>query len=298
MTATGCVSFGSRVSDALTLDRVIETFSVNPVSKTCGIWLDVFVDNVTVVDQTLLFLHRGSLSAEIVTRDAWSSTSVRTRHCPITARLVKLHEQFDKIETGADNVISLGGERYKLLERQDGKLEPALPQAADEQNVPFTMWEIGPFPANEKRLLRVRMSLGKKTYAAQIADGNEFYAYGDSILLDRITEDLMVYSGPDQEGYRKLFDAVTTRIVPQVFEYVLLSEPGSPQWETTPLSYNFSPQLVPAEYETTTHWFVARYPKVDTFAIAARRVNARRPRNAFALRVKKADQKLVPHLAR
>jgi hypothetical protein len=76
MHATGCISIGTRNGSAFPIDRVIEYVSIDPSQKGCTIWYDVFINNTTEQDQCVSVLHRGNLTCENVTREAWSRPSV------------------------------------------------------------------------------------------------------------------------------------------------------------------------------------------------------------------------------
>src|ERR1700686_3921418 len=101
MLATGCISFGTRSNEVLILDRVIESFPIDPRNRTCQLWVDIFLDNHGGSEQTLFVLHRGSLIGENVTMDAWT----RVSSCAWRKRVVRKHEQFDPIVVGDNRVV-------------------------------------------------------------------------------------------------------------------------------------------------------------------------------------------------
>jgi hypothetical protein len=223
-------------------------------------------------------LHRGNLKAEDVSSLAWRPGS----SCPIVARIVELHKSWDEIDIPREGIVTVAGRDYTVWDGPKEKLKPIVGRS-DELDVPFTMWEIGPFAAGSHQVVRLRLSMARGTYNNQIG-GREFYAYGDAILLDRIREDLQTYSETDLDSYEVALASIQTRILPSIFEYLLITLPGTTaRWKTTSFTYNFSPQPLPDKYRDNVHWFVARYPEVGTFTLEGE------PECAFSLKVQEAQ---------
>jgi hypothetical protein len=204
--------------------------------------------------------------------------SVKGRGCPLTALITKLHRRHDPIGLPRNEVVTLAGHDYPLWNGPPGPLSTIVERTTDG-DVPFTMWEIGAFPAVQRQLVRLRFDIPRESYRAQIGDTHEFYAYGDAFWLDRIAEDLRSYRGVDRHRYEGALRNLTTRLTPDVFEYLLVSLPGNRvRWKTTPLSYNFSPQLVPRQYSDSVHWFLAHYSPTPIGSSS-------KPPAAFALKI-------------
>jgi len=119
----------------------------------------------------------------------------------------------------------------------------------------------------------LKLEATPECYNTQIGQGDTIYAYGDSILWQRIEHDLRTYTGPNAEDYRLRF-LEGARVVPNIFEWLLVSPDSSTRWVTTPLSYNLSPRVVPDEYQQTTHWFVADYSQGGAWHLVGNRYNA------------------------
>jgi hypothetical protein len=99
------------------------------------------------------------------------------------------------------------------------------------------------------------------TFIAGIGRDKAFVAYGESILLSKIQhEDLPAYEGADRDAYEEHLERFLAgnRIVPEAFEYLVISPEGSSlPWDTTPLSPTLFQQPIDSpELEQCTRWFV------------------------------------------
>jgi hypothetical protein len=280
---TGCISIAAVEGTGIRIDRVIESFSMDRVHQICNIRVDIFLDNARDSPEHISVLHRGSLVAENVTKEAWVRASAQDATREISDYLLHLRESFEPIEILPDGFLRIEGREYSLWNGSSGRLSAIVGQEED-RDVPFSMWKIGPFPPRTRQIASIHLAMTKQSYATQIGCADEFYAYGDAILLDRVAEDVRAYGGTNRKDYQRALDTRGARIQPDVFEYVLVSLPGSNvRWKTTPISYNLSERFVPEEYRETVHWFVARYSEFNTFSIVAR------PEAVFVLRVSAAD---------
>jgi hypothetical protein len=222
-----------------------------------------------------------------ITRESWQRFADGELSWPqaLAARMVKLHHHFDEIEH-CNGRVRVAGLDYQLWQGPGGPLSAVIGDEATI-DVPFTMWELGPLPAAKRSVAVLQLELASDSYDVQIGDGHEFNAYGDAFLLDIIEfQDLPSYSGQDVSEYRKIirgFRSARTHLVPAVFEWLLVC-PGDEQlpWKTTPLSPNFSPQVIPEDCIETTQWFVAEYPRAENFNIRGKLSNA------FAAQVEQA----------
>lgn len=272
MKSTGCIGFASENS-GLFVRCAIESFTVIPRNLVASIWVDVFAENKSNKPSFIGIIHRGSLAAENVTQSAWRQQS----SCEVQKRVVALHSTLDPIVVGDDSVL-LSGNEYGLFSGKSGDW-PALVGGHMEADEPFTLWNVGPFPPGERVVVRLRLQLSRKSFLKQIgADATEFYSFGDAILLDRIDEDILAYNEPGKESFqRALKEFKSGRTVAEVFEYLLVSlGKDDVRWDATPLTYNFSRQIVPEPYTNDTHWFIARYPRLTNESV--------QPENAFVLK--------------
>ena len=119
--ATGCISVGVRAfDDALVIDRVIECLYIGSSSHPpCGITVDIFHKHAVDRESDLCVIHRGGLFAQDIAVGAWG---------------------------GADaplDYLSWVSERHACL--HDGPNRSEQRSRSVERDVPFTMWELGPF---------------------------------------------------------------------------------------------------------------------------------------------------------
>lgn len=268
---------------------MIECVHIDPVRKTCTICADIFVHNWGPDEDWLEILHRGSLTARDVTTESWGDDVPVGWPATIARRVEILHQAGIERRPGA---IKVRGTEYRLW-NGPASVVPATLGDAPLVDVPFTMWELGPFPPNEHCIARLALELHAVSYARQIGNSKGFYAYGDAILLDKIEyEDLPTYNGPDGKRFRETFRTFKEHLVPRVFEWLLVSPDGEPlPWVTTTLSANFSPQVIRDDYSATTQWFVAEYAQADTFHVKGELSDSTGAElsNAFALRVEDAS---------
>jgi len=260
--ATGCVSLGTDTGVALPVERVIECFLANESES--RIWVDIFLHNPSGSEQSLIILHRGSLKAVNVTEESWSTgedsgLSGGPFERSLTSRIVQLHQSFDPIQISPGGRVRVGATDYQVV---SGSVAPRVMIGDNPRaNVPFTMWRVGPFVSG-RHILRMRLDMSPETFEAQIGRSSSFCAYGEEILLDRIQhDDLVTYDGADIEAYRQAYDQFKngTRMVPDVFEYVVVSPDGIElPWRITTISSMihehriFAPNL-----SATTRLFIA-----------------------------------------
>lgn len=277
--STGCISLGSPSGTSFPIDRVIEYVVIDPIAHTCRIWADVFLFNNTAQDVELLVLHRGSLMGRNVTAESWvHPRSAASQTGTLANQITRLHRDFDPI-LHADGLIKVAGTSYDPWHQPDGPLVAVVGQVP-ERDVPFTMWQLGAFPPNKRHVFRIELEMTQQTYQTQIGDATSFDAYGDEILLHEISEDLGKYHERDVDDYRLGLENLRVHFLPEIFEWLLIAPDGQHDlWLTTPLSYNFSPRLVPPELAASTHWFVADYSQKGAWKLRGR------DSNAFALKV-------------
>jgi hypothetical protein len=267
-----CISLASVSGTTFLIDRLIESVSIDPGRRVCTIWVDVFINNTTAEDQHAFVLHRGNLQAANVTRESWSMAVMDSDETLLTRRLESLHRDHNSILRTRDGVVTLVGRDYTLWDPASPGLLRITHQKTGN-DVPFSMWRLGPFRAGSRCVVRLRLTMETSTYTTQIGEDGEFFAYGNAILLDLIDRtDLPHYYGTDAEEYdqcRKLFQVP---IVPTIYEWLLISPEGSSyRWETTPLSFNLSPQLITDDYRETTHWYVIDNSRTLTWCITGHR---------------------------
>lgn len=279
---SGCISVGSHdCSVAFDVDRIIECVWIEPDHKRCVVNADIFLKNNSGSDQTLWVIHRGGLLAENATLEAWRPDQGLSSSWPraMASRIVKLHENFDPLLV-TESGVTLNGIDYRLW---SGPLRTIV--GNPHKQVPFTMWEIGPFDPGQATLVRLQLTLSEESYDAQIGDQSEFAAYGDQSLLNLIREeDLPVYFEDDLESYEDALASFQSHIVPGVFEWLLVSaedEPG--RWTTRVITSGLSPRIVPEPLNSCTHWFLADYASVRRFQVAGELKG--RPTNSFELHI-------------
>ena len=280
---TGCVSVAS-TDKQVTLDRIIECVNIEPVAHTCTIIVDTFVYNATATQQMLRIIHRGSLTATDVTHESWSSGSAVEYSVVhgLAERLAQLHQGYDDIRV-LDAGVQVGEYQYELWDGPATKIPAVLGDM--NWDVPFTMWEIGPFAPRQRSVARLKLEMSLESYLEQVGNGERFYAYGDAILRDTIEyKDLAAYRRSDNDLYRTTLRNFHPHLLPATFEWLLVSLDGRAlPWKVTPLSANFAPQVIPDDgYSATTQWFVARYGHVGEFCVEGKLSNA------FAARVEHA----------
>jgi len=144
--------------------------------------------------------------------------------------------------------------------------------------VPFSMWSINDLAAEQRQVIRIRLSMAPQTFESHIGRKGMFYAYGESILLNKIEyEDLACYKELDAGDYRQAFAKFKSgfHIVPDVFEYLVISPRDTYLgWEATPLSPMLSPQVVlPKDIQRNTRWFIADYKQSDKWSLVGSRYN-------------------------
>jgi len=276
---TGCISIGTRDGSAISIDRVIECVHIDREARSCTICVDLFIHNTSPKGQHLRVLHRGNLHCTDVTRESWTIAehAIPTWPQVLADRVVRLRQDLSPFEGG----VRLAELDYRLWEGPDGSIPMILGSESDD-DVPYTMWEIGPFAPGERRVARLQLEMARASYQKQIGDAREFYAYGDAILLDTIEyQDVPNYKGDDWAQYRAaLRELRRSHITPAIFEWLLVSPDNHPlPWKTKILSANFSPQVISDDYSATTQWFIARYAQAGDFRVRSELSNA------FALRV-------------
>jgi hypothetical protein len=275
--ATGCVSIATRLGDLLRIERVIEYFRLD--ESTCTIWVDIFMYNPGKDNSYPLLLHRGSLSGTDVTKDSWllkSSTSDDIFERQITDRIMQLHEAYDPIRLSCKGLVTAGDHDYHPIQQSE-PLQVVVGDVA-KANIPFTMWKIGCFVGDQRHVIRLRLVLTPKTFESQIGREGIFYAYGESILLDKIEyEDLPCYEGEDAAEFRQAFAMFKScrHVVPDTFEYLVISpESKELEVETKVLSPMISPQFISsANLRRCTRWFVADNSHSDKWSLMGKRYN-------------------------
>jgi hypothetical protein len=280
---TGCISIGVEQDASVVVHRVIEYFK--PACDSAVLWVDIFADNSSHQSQSLTIIHRGAFTAIDVTSESWSAspTSTRTMERSLRERVTRLHQTSEPIQDLGESFVVASVE-YSLPAAKPTIVELVGGSDGCDVDVPFTMWEIRGFPEPGSRLLRLRLDMGRGTFDARIRNRNEFYAYGEDILLQKILhEDLPSYKGPDAQKYRTAFDAFSAKkhLVPDKFEYLLVSDEGTTLgWGAAPLSADVStrwigdPRLVKC-----TAWFVIDTMSANRFEIGGIK------RNNYALRI-------------
>lgn len=247
---TGCVSVRTASGVEIPIDRIIEY--VFPEEESYRIWVDIFFDNPTDEAQDLLLLHRGSLIATDESQEAWSENTTNW----LTQRICALHKKSDVIVVNGDGFVTLGAQTYRLWNGSP----PKHMVGSEPFDVPLSMWRVGSFAKRERHLLRVHLVMVKDTFRKHVGDSGTFYSYGDGILLDKIEyEDLPSYEGEDANRYRAEFERfkVCARMVPNIFEYVVVSHEKCLRWEATTLSPTLSVRAVCGELQKNTRWFMA-----------------------------------------
>ena len=274
---TGCVSIASSVVPPAVVERVIECFYASEGNKKGTIWVDIFFLNPSAKEDTLLVLHRGSLSAVDVTKESWAAEQQQSGSFTLS-----LANRIQQLHATTVPVVPLPGEKVRLGEHEyhlwcGPKLPRAIVGDKPGADVPFTMWELGPFAPQTPHILRLRLSMSHETFDTQVGTQGEFYAYGDAILLDKIeNEDLPRYAGDDANDYRNAYKLFRSKahVVPKVFEYLVVSPDNTDLgWETIPLSPMSSPQLLPHDLGRTTRWLITDNSHSDKFSLVGKRYN-------------------------
>jgi len=258
----------------------MESVWIDPTHKRCVINVDLFVNNTTSVEQPLSVIHRGGLFGEDATAEAWGGFGAPSSWPHSVAdRLMSLHCDFDPIDSISPEFVRLAGVDYSLWKGPGGALNVVV--GSQDRDVPFTMWEIGPFPAKSRSLARLQLTLSVESYRKQVGPLSEFYAYGDAILLDLIRrEDLPGYCREDLADYEAALGSFRSHLVPGIFEWLMVTPEDDPlRWQTTPLSHNLSPRIIRDRFRDSTHWFVADYNLAREFHLKGK------PSNAFVLKV-------------
>jgi len=201
--ATGCISIRAVNATSIQVDRIIESVCIDVRRRTCTIWADVCLANFSGDEQTVTVFHRGNLRCRNVTNSAWSAGEADGPDLAVTARLISLHETLDPIEIIGHESVRVADVRYALWNGPTD-LKPVIP-APDRSDVPYTAWEVGPLVARSRQIFRLKLEATPECYNTQIGQGDTIYAYGDSILWQRIEHDLRTYTGPNAEDYRLRF---------------------------------------------------------------------------------------------
>lgn len=288
--ATGCISIGTRNGATIVIERVMEQVILDAVRRTCVIIADILIHNSTDTPQLLYVVHRGTLTGRVVTNAAWSATNQ-----PDTNRLVDLHQLRDPIRQ-EDRHVRINDQPYEIWPAMDN-LATTVVGAGAATNVPYTMWEIGPFAAERRSIVRLELTMAKDTFDLQLGDCELFYAYGDAILLSEIEEDLSKYQ-EEHSNEARLFEeglrSFKNHLLPVVFEWLLIEAGGDPRhWESSSGRFALSKRIVPMKYASTTHWFIADYSHGGRWRVAGRR-----KRNAFSIRFQRTAPTVVPQEAR
>jgi hypothetical protein len=290
--STGCISIGTVRASGVEIDRVVEYCS--PSANSCCIWVDIFCSNTSKSPRRLLVLHRGSFVARDVTRLSWiqGGDDDFAFESMLTRRLKRLHKNFDPVVSAEANIVRVGNYEYRV---PDSNYRISTVVGGDEDaDAAFTMWEISEIPAHTRQVIRLALTMGKQTFQARISGRESFHAYGEAILLQKIEfEDLASFDGRDREEYREAFARFMSgeHIVPDVFEYLLVSEGEFLDWDVTPLSPGLSARWITyPDLNTNTVWFVMDILNA-TFSIVGRRKY-----NAFALRITADPKNISGHL--
>ncbi len=280
--ATGCISIAVETGAPIVVDRMIEYLELHDDSAV--IWVDIFLRNPHGASRSLLVLHRGSLQAENVTDETWSSgaPSKASFASALRQRIMRLHETFAPISwVPSEDRVIVGEQEYEVWQ---GPQEPEVVVGDDRQaDVPFTMWRVASFMAGHSYVLRLRLSMSPGTFKNQIGDQGLFYAYGEAILLRKIEdEDLPRYQEESPEQHYQVYhDAFFPQFkraapaVPDFFEYLVVCQEGTKLgWETTALSPMTFPQPITAEeLRANTRWFVYDSSQSDKWSLVGKRYN-------------------------
>jgi hypothetical protein len=131
------------------------------------------------------------------------------------------------------------------------------------------MWRLGPFGSGCRYVARLQLTTTPSAYDTQIGAHCVFYAYCNAIHLDLIDrEDLPAYDSPGARHYHYCRVLFQVPLVPNIYEWLLISpDRCSVHWDTTPLTYNLSPQIVPNEYRETTHWYLIDNSAAPTWQV-------------------------------
>jgi hypothetical protein len=290
---TGCLSVGTESGARFPVERVLEYSLIDTATKTCTIDADIFFFNNTDSPQRLRIMHPGSMVGKNTTREAWGIGGPSGWSRELAERIISLHDGAEPITRTCEGV-TVGELKYQLWDEPEGRI-PAIVGQREGSDVPFTMWEIGPFAPQQRHVVRLQMLMTPESYDRQIGDGKLIYAYGSAILLEQINlETLPDYAGPDSESYQMALDSLRADLVPDVFEWLLVSPEERPgEWKTTPVTNNLSPRLITNELRETTHWFVADYIHAGRWKLEGERLVKRRPAarptNAFTLEIEAVE---------
>jgi hypothetical protein len=220
------------------------------------VWVDICLSNDLSRTQRYWVLHRGTLSGRDVTKESWGTEP----QIYITERICRLHENFDPIKRVGEQ-WAIGGIPYQVWNTTSG-IE-AVVASSPEVDAPFTLWELSGFKPSTKYLLRLELDMGRATFCNQIGTRDAFHAYGETILLDKIErEDLPAFqeSRPDEYArYKEKFDLfkASAHLIPDIYEFLLVSSNNDLGWEASPLSHMLSPQPInDDQIKRTTCWFV------------------------------------------
>jgi hypothetical protein len=129
-------------------------------------------------------------------------------------------------------------------------------------DVPFTIWELGPFQPREPFVLRMSMLLQGATYDRQVQDDGSFYVCGATTLVELIrAEDLARCGMEVGEEWRRELDEFVERWLtcPEVYEIVIMGD----QDIALPARVNgltrwVDRMEVPADMEPNTIWLTVR----------------------------------------
>jgi len=271
------------------IDRVIEYVCPDLKQHSCDIWADVFLNNKGPEAGSISVLHRGSLSATDVTNSSWSPEALagNATLSSLTRRIINLHNATEPIVLSQPGVATIGHHKYTVWNSGKEGLQ-RIAGGSSLIDVPFTKWQIGPFAANERSLIRIHFQLMPPSYVAQVGKAGTFYAYGEAILLDIIEhEDLPCYEGCDASEFYRAFETfqAARHLVPETFEYLVISaDDDNLTWETTPLSpMLYSPPIQSEALARTTHWFIADHAHGDRWSLVGTRYNG------FVLKVRATE---------
>jgi hypothetical protein len=280
--STGCISVGAGDSQ-IQVDRVIEYIQLTTHSFV--LWVDIFFQNHSSESQSLTVLHRGSFSASDVTRASWALAEPPRLlfERSLSERLIQLHADSEPVGL-ATKGVSIDGHVYQIPEA--GCKVTTVVGGVSDIDTPFTMWEVGSFYGPERHLIRLRLPMNPETYRNRVGQRDRFYAYGETILLEKIQlQDLPAYNGPELEKYCQAFITFSGRrhAVPDKFEYVIVGAEHAPlDWTATSLNSHLSERWIKSqELRRSTMWFVSETLHSGDWSLVGKTRN-----NEFAVRFK------------